>query len=234
MKSKTLQLNSSTVLCCEGCSLSSVVRNAIVVVQSLNSSFFKLFIYKRGKMIWICWAKSKLHNKTATSSVVFQFRRIMWLLSDCCSVESNYRVELWTVIKANIPLQSDNCISAHSRKLSQLNTANTPERRRHKQRKIVWELTDVYCLTKCISSPVHFIPIAFTAAAVFQHSVQRGCWCHRSVYRGLSHRLKRLFGQCRCQTHCLSGITIHFSCYKTSSGSFMEKEKKPQNYLDCF
>lgn len=154
MKSKILQLNSSTVLCCEGCSLSSVVRNAIVVVQSLNSSFFKLFIYKRGKMIWICWAKSKLHNKTATSSVVFQFRRIMWLLSDCCSVESNYRVELWTVIKANIPLQSDNCISAHSRKLSQLNTANTPERRRHKQRKIVWELTDVYCLTKCISSPL--------------------------------------------------------------------------------
>lgn len=143
MKSKTLQLNSSTVLCCEGCSLSSVVRNAIVVVQSLNSSFFLNSSYTRGeKMIWICWAKSKLHNKTATSSVVFQFRRIMWLLSDCCSVESNYRVELWTVIKANIPLQSDNCISAHSMKLSQLNTANTPERRRrrHKQRKIVWEL----------------------------------------------------------------------------------------------
>lgn len=49
MKSKFLQLNSSTVLCCEGCSLSSVVRNAIVEVQSLNSSFFKLLIYKRGK-----------------------------------------------------------------------------------------------------------------------------------------------------------------------------------------
>lgn len=73
---------------------------------------------------------------------------------------------------------------------------------------------NVYCLTKCISSP-----LLSEQRRYFSMQYRGGCWCHRSVYRGLSHRLERLFGQCRCQTHCLSGITIQFSRYKTPSGS---------------
>lgn len=72
----------------------------------------------------------------------------------------------------------------------------------------------VYCLTKCISSPLR-------SQQRRRFSMQRrgARRCHRSVHRGLSHRLERLFGQCRCQKHCLSGIMIQLSCYATPSGS---------------
>lgn len=71
----------------------------------------------------------------------------------------------------------------------------------------------VYCLSKCISSPLRPQQQQYFS---MQHRGAR--WCHQSVHRGLSHRLETLFGQCRCQKHCLSGIMIQFSCFASLPG----------------
>lgn len=97
---------------------------------------------------------------------------------------------------------------------------NTPERRKHKQRKLVWEPSPMFTVPLSAFHPPP--PLRFRSGGGISACGAEGCcWCHRSVYRGLSHQLERLFGQCRCQTRRSSGITIQLCCCRTPSGSII-------------